>query len=353
MWVSNDPDRSSFGKLRRPLLIQRVVLTVVVSGLVVALPLGPDRFALAATIVMVQLVATWLIERKRRELLDQLGAYLLVEHLLVLAAGLITPLSYVPASMLGIASVGINAPYLTLKWLRRVTPVTVLATIIPPIVHDIDGALPIIGISTLLCLHMTFNRGGAVLLAASAMQRARHEADHDPLTGLANRRVLMNRLDKLDDDTDMGLLLIDLDDFKEINDNFGHEVGDDVLRAVAARLTSCCDSVLALRLGGDEFAVMVPGPADETERIAGELIATFAHPITAAGFEIKMSASIGMAHSSTGAPLELMRSADMAMFVAKRAGGGRSRYAPAAELDREGRSSSSIASPGPSSGTSR
>ena len=328
MNVSTDTGASGFSNLRRPLLIQRVVLTVLVCALIVALPLGPERFALAATILAVQFVSTWLIERKRRELLDQLGAYLLVEHLLVLVAGIICPPSYVTACMLGIASIGINAPYLTVHWLRRIAPVTVLATIIAPLVRDIDGALPIICISTLLCLHMTFNRSGAVLLAARATQRARHEADHDALTGLANRRVLVNRLDELDDDTETGLLLIDLDNFKEINDSFGHDVGDTVLRSVATSLSVQSDSVLAVRLGGDEFAVLIPGPAEETEAIADGVLATLDVPITAATGDIVVAASIGMSHSSTAASHELMRFADIAMFDAKRTGDGRSWYLP-------------------------
>ncbi|NND76385.1 MAG: GGDEF domain-containing protein [Ilumatobacter sp.] len=334
MDVSTDPDGSSFANLRRPLLIQRFVLTVVVSSLVVLLPLGPERFTLAATIFAVQLASTWLIERKRRELIDQLGAYLLVEHLLVLVAGIICPPSYVAACMLGIASIGINAPYLTVQWLRRITPVTVLATIIAPLVHDIDGAVPIICISTLLCLHMTFNRSGAVLLAASATQRARHEADHDVLTGLANRRVLVNRLDELDDDTDIGLLLIDLDNFKEINDSFGHEVGDTVLRTVATRLSDQSDSVLALRLGGDEFAVLVPGPAEQTEATADRVLATFDVPIAVANGDIVVAASIGMSHTSSAEPHELMSFADVAMFEAKRTGEGRSWYVPTRSASR-------------------
>ena len=317
---------ASFANLRRPLLVQRFVLTVVVSLLVVVLPLGPDRFALAGVIVAVQFLATWLIERRPRELIDQLGGYLLVEQLLVLAAGVICPPSYVAACMLGIASVAINAPYLTLGWLRRVVPVTVLGTVAAPLLHDIDGALPIICISTLLCVHMAVNRGGAVLLAARAAERAQHEAEHDPLTGLANRRVLVERLGRLEPESAMGVLLVDLDGFKEVNDNFGHEVGDTVLREVADRLSACDDAVVAVRFGGDEFALMVPGAADETERVADLVLATFTSPFSANDGEVMISASIGMSHSTSAAPDELLRHADLAMFQVKRAGGGRGWY---------------------------
>lgn len=306
--------------------MQRFVLTVVVSLLVVVLPLGPDRFALAAVIVFVQFSATWLIERRPRELVDQLGGYLLVEQLLVLAAGVICPPSYVPACMLGIASVGINAPYLTLRWLRRVVPVTVLGTVAPPLFHEIDGAIPIICISTLLCVHMAVNRGGAVLLAARAAERAQHEAEHDPLTGLANRRVLVERLGRLAPSSAMGVLLVDLDGFKEVNDTFGHEVGDTVLRDVADRLRTCDEAVVAVRFGGDEFALMVPGEADETERIADLVPATFTAPFAANGCEVTISASIGMSHSTSAATDELLRHADLAMFQVKRGGGGRGWY---------------------------
>ncbi len=331
--VSIESGQTQFSRLRRPLLIQRAILTVVVSGMVCLLPLGPNRFYLAATIVLSQVVSTVIIERLGLELIDQLGAFLLVEHFIVLAAGLICPPSYVAASMVAIASVGINAPYLTLRWLRRITPVTVLATIIPALVHDIDGAIPIICISTLLSLHMTFNRSGAVLLAADAAERAQHQADHDPLTGLANRRVLVTRLDELERTTEMGLLLVDLNDFKQINDNYGHDIGDIVLRSVAATLAQSDDSVLALRLGGDEFAVMVPGAAHETERVADVVLEGLTIPIRLAEAELEMGASIGMSHSSTAAPHELLRFADLAMFEAKRAGGGRSWYSRRAITD--------------------
>ncbi len=331
--MSTTSGSASFANLRRPLLVQRFVLTVVVSLLVVALPLGPDRFALAAVIVFVQFFATWMIERRPRELIDQLGGYLFVEQLLVLAAGVICPPSYVPASMLGIASVAINAPYLTLGWLRRIAPVTVLGTIVAPLIHDIDGAIPIICISTLLSIHMTVNRSGAVLLAARTADRAQHQAEHDELTGLANRRVLVERLGRLEPESAMGVLLVDLDGFKKINDNFGHEVGDAVLREVADRLRTCDDAVVAVRFGGDEFALMVPGAPDETERVADLVLATFTAPFVADEGEVMVSASIGMSHLTSAAPGELLRHADLAMFQVKRAGGGRGWYSGRVDME--------------------
>jgi diguanylate cyclase (GGDEF)-like protein len=138
--------------------------------------------------------------------------------------------------------------------------------------------------------------------------------------------VLVNRLDQLEPVTEMGLLLIDLNDFKDINDSHGHGVGDTVLREVADRLVGCGDPNLALRLGGDEFAMMVPGAAHQTEAIADMVLQRVAEPITVGGTDVRTSGSIGMAHTSTAGPHELLRFADVAMFTAKRSGTGRAWY---------------------------
>ena len=322
--------------MRRRLLFQRAALTALVAGIVIVLPLGPNRLILAAIIVAVQAASTWPIERRRPSPIDELGAFMLVEHGLVAVAGVVCPPSYVGASMLAIASLGINAPYLTTRWLRRITPVTIAATVIAPLVRDVSHAPTVICISGLLSLHMAFNRSGAVVVAEHAVAKAQWQADHDPLTGLANRRVLIDRLDQLEPDTDMGLILIDMNNFKVINDTFGHDAGDLVLRSIADRLTDCGDSNLAIRLGGDEFAVMVPGNAAETDHTAELVLEMLSTPIRLPETEVHSDASIGMAHTSSAARHELLRFADIAMFQAKRNGMGRSWYS-AGEEQRESR----------------
>jgi diguanylate cyclase (GGDEF)-like protein len=164
-------------------------------------------------------------------------------------------------------------------------------------------------------------------LAAELARRA----SVDPLTGLANRagfsRRLREALGGLGDPPGPApaLLLLDLDDFKTINDSLGHSSGDEVLRVVAERLRGCLQPAdLAARLGGDEFAVLVPEVADETEAVAlGERLAAILRtPVTVAGREVLARASVGvrLARGGDEDPERLLRDADMAMYAAKTAG---------------------------------
>jgi diguanylate cyclase (GGDEF)-like protein len=164
-------------------------------------------------------------------------------------------------------------------------------------------------------------------LAAELARRA----SVDPLTGLANRagfsRRLREALGGLCDPPGPApaLLLLDLDDFKTINDSLGHSSGDEVLRVVAERLRGCLQPAdLAARLGGDEFAVLVPEVADEAEAVAlGERLAAILRtPVTVAGREVLARASVGvrLARGGDEDPERLLRDADMAMYAAKTAG---------------------------------
>ena len=163
-------------------------------------------------------------------------------------------------------------------------------------------------------------------LAAELVRRA----SVDPLTGLANRAAFARRLrESLAGFTGEGpapaLLLLDLDDFKTINDSLGHSSGDEVLRVVAERLRGCLEpGDTAARLGGDEFAVLVPEVADEAGAVArGErLAAVLRTPVTVSGREVLARASVGvrLARGGDEDPERLLRDADMAMYAAKTAG---------------------------------
>jgi len=159
-----------------------------------------------------------------------------------------------------------------------------------------------------------------------------YQASHDELTGLANRALFTKRMARAVSASSgpgtVAVALVDLDDFKAINDRLGHTVGDAMLIAVAARLRGCLrpgDAVA--RLGGDEFAVLLgdlrPG---ESSQVAERIIFALAAPVRAAGHDLLAQASIGIADndSDLGAA-ELLRRADVAMYSAKEL--GKSRYA--------------------------
>ncbi|GDY30270.1 putative bifunctional diguanylate cyclase/phosphodiesterase [Gandjariella thermophila] len=160
-----------------------------------------------------------------------------------------------------------------------------------------------------------------------------HEALHDALTGLANRTLLGRRtahaIDQSGQDgSHVGLLLVDLNRFKEVNDTLGHLCGDRLLQAVAARLTGAVrESDTVARLGGDEFAVLLPGLASgaEATRAADRIGRALAAPVELDGLSLELSGSIGVAVHATDATDadELLKHADIAMYAAKR---GRLRY---------------------------
>ena len=157
--------------------------------------------------------------------------------------------------------------------------------------------------------------------------QVKHQAAHDALTGLANRALFSDRLQAmLKRDAGVTVLFVDLDDFKAVNDSFGHAVGDDLLAAVSARLATCMragDTVA--RLGGDEFAVLLEG-ADERAAVqaAERLIDALGMPLALPGTTTTVRASVGIAVTppGTGDVGEVLRNADVAMYAAKEAGKG-------------------------------
>jgi diguanylate cyclase (GGDEF)-like protein len=159
-------------------------------------------------------------------------------------------------------------------------------------------------------------------------EELRHQANHDALTGLANRAMLNEALQRTND-SDSAVLLIDLDDFKAINDSLGHNAGDEVLIEVSQRLRRSVRSEdLVARLGGDEFAIVLSTNVDRDRAIeAAERVSIMmGPPMTIAGSQVRMHASIGVAVAAAGVSLqEVLRSADVAMYQAKSAGKGQHR----------------------------
>jgi diguanylate cyclase (GGDEF)-like protein/PAS domain S-box-containing protein len=165
-----------------------------------------------------------------------------------------------------------------------------------------------------------------------AQQQLVHDANHDPVTQLPNRRFFLERLECLSsnthDDELIAVLFIDVDHFKQVNDHYGHETGDQVLGAVATTLSTLVRSTdLVARFGGDEFTVLLgdghdPATAfDVAERITAEL----SRPCIVGDGEIPLSVSVGIAVSRGREKTaeELLRHADQAMYHAKRSGRAR------------------------------
>ncbi|MEV8506698.1 bifunctional diguanylate cyclase/phosphodiesterase [Actinoplanes sp. NPDC051475] len=172
-----------------------------------------------------------------------------------------------------------------------------------------------------------------------------YAATHDPLTGLANRRELLDQASRIfgvrAPDGMFAMLLIDLNHFKEVNDTLGHAAGDDVLREVARRLENAAQPRdLVARLGGDEFAILLtglPAPAVATHR-ASDLLATLERTIEVDGMQLTIEAAGGIALApGSGGVQELMRRADVAMYEAKRGGRRTAIYAHARDTADVGR----------------
>ncbi len=155
------------------------------------------------------------------------------------------------------------------------------------------------------------------------LARLRYETRHDPLTGLVNRSAFRQELASLAVDQEVGVLLLDLDRFKDVNDTLGHHHGDLLIALVADRLREAVppEAVVA-RLGGDEFAVLLPGyDAPSAHGVALQISTTIARPSWVDGVLLDVQSSIGVAISPDHArvPVELLKLADTAMYAAKQA----------------------------------
>jgi diguanylate cyclase (GGDEF)-like protein len=170
-------------------------------------------------------------------------------------------------------------------------------------------------------------------------EQLRHQTLHDALTGLPNRTLFLDRVRQAVDVAARthawpAVLYLDLDGFKPVNDEYGHDVGDAVLRTIATRLRGCLRPAdTAARLGGDEFAVLLGGPLDQQgiSRVVDRIRAQFDVPVDLGeGHIAKIGASIGVAVGSfdTEDADRLIRQSDIAMYVAKRSGGGCAYYQP-------------------------
>ncbi len=159
-----------------------------------------------------------------------------------------------------------------------------------------------------------------------------HQAFHDSLTGLPNRALFFDRLGQTlfrtqRDGSSCAVIFLDLDRFKDVNDTLGHDMGDQLLIAVATRLRDCLrEGDTLARLGGDEFVVLLEGTeeAGEAARVATRIIDVLTLPIALGGREYRSNASLGIAlgRDDHARPEEMLRDADIAMYRVKAKGGG-------------------------------
>ncbi|MEV0003480.1 GGDEF domain-containing protein [Micromonospora sp. NPDC050980] len=166
-----------------------------------------------------------------------------------------------------------------------------------------------------------------------ALIKARWEANHDDITGLPNRRLFHARLRAaLADNTPVGVVLLDLNNFKTVNDTLTHEVGNDLLDQVGRRLSSLPTPVrIAARLSGDEFALLVLGSREDTAAAADAAWqAIAAGTIIVVNGDLCVTASVGYTHThhANVSPRQLLTEADSAMYEAKRIDGGVREYLP-------------------------
>ncbi len=199
-----------------------------------------------------------------------------------------------------------------------------------PLVAVVMGAR-----SASLVLLFAFPLAAVYANAMISVQRE-HQAHHDELTGLSNRKLLVRKTGEALAQADAtgakaGFLLLDLDRFKEVNDTLGHAVGDRLLRVIAHRLThSVRPGDLVARLGGDEFAILLPSvrEAGAAREVAARLRAALSEPIRMEGMSFGIEASVGIAiYPDDSARFEvLMQHADVAMYLAKERRSGVERY---------------------------
>ena len=196
------------------------------------------------------------------------------------------------------------------------------------VVSDRLGAVRTFDDDDVLLLETVANHAGVALHNGELIARLRHDALHDALTGLPNRAFLQQGLATALDEVTGGrssgaaVMILDLDEFKAVNDTLGHQHGDALLVEVSSRLCSAVGTAgTVVRLGGDEFAVLLTDGADEERvlRIGRRMLRSLEQPIALDGLEVEVGASLGIALAPAHAddPATLLKSADLAMHDAK------------------------------------
>jgi diguanylate cyclase (GGDEF)-like protein len=192
------------------------------------------------------------------------------------------------------------------------------------------GAVLLSILLALLIYVLGTSRSSAMQLVKERTDQLQHQALHDSLTGLPNRALILDRIDRMlararREHVEVAALFLDLDNFKDINDTLGHRAGDELLVSVGVRLQSAVRANDTVgRLGGDEFVVLADGLSLEAgvEVVADRLLDVMATPfiISASNVPLNVSASIGIAEGDRATPEALLQDADIALYQAKAAG---------------------------------
>lgn len=211
-----------------------------------------------------------------------------------------------------------------------VAPLAVVAYFVPVMVGasvpegTVSGVWLVIPVGVLVGETIAHNAS----LARSGAAQLRHQALHDPLTGLANRGLVVDRATQMlararRAGGEVHALFVDLDDFKAVNDTLGHTAGDELLQVVSRRIESVLRGGETVgRLGGDEFVVLVESPASDggPVAVARRVIAALAEPVDVGGGPAPVRCSIGIAAAGGHGADELLADADLAMYRAKASG---------------------------------
>ncbi len=222
------------------------------------------------------------------------------------------------------------------RWIAEIT-VPAPSALTP----DEQGAIVLAGTLVLVLLLFSLvqvlatSRARALELVEQTAGELVHQSRHDGLTGLANRAMVLEEIDqalargRAGQASALAVLVIDLDGFKDVNDAFGHSVGDELLQAVAGRLVEMVGvSTTVGRIGGDEFVIVVDGsPVDDPEQLARSVLGSLSLPVRLPSVpgSIPSGASIGVAMGLRASARDLLRDADIALYEAKAS--GKNRYA--------------------------
>lgn len=306
-------------------VLDATVLTIAILVLARALP-GQRRTLMLLTLAMTCIavpdaVFVYLAATQRHIGVDSMDYGWLAGLLLMTAAAIagrdFTVLDTVVAQPSSVASVWL--PFIP------VAGASVVALLEPPhLVRELPVLVPsavlVVAFLARQLLTMSENRRLLVEVAEQALR--------DPLTGVGNRIVFNDHLNhamqmRQRAGLTVGVLAMDLDDFKVVNDTLGHPVGDELLNLVAERILGCVrDGDTVARLGGDEFAVLLEGRDDHTQLIAHRVVEAFDRPFHIVGQELLVRPSVGLAVAEADdadvTAIELLKRADIAMYAAKR-----------------------------------